>query len=161
MFIGADHTAYGTPYQPLSVGDLKYRSEMKIDIKNVLWDNVSALMDSRYKKENLTQMAKDSGVGNGTMTRIKNQETSVGIDTLEKLAVIAKVKPWQLIQPNMGAGLESVKTDSTSGDWPFEDVDIERWNRLSERQKGVIEKAMNDALDQLEMGQHQANRTGT
>ena len=35
MFIGVDHTAYGTPYQPLSVGDLKYRSEMKIDISHL------------------------------------------------------------------------------------------------------------------------------
>jgi len=102
MFITVDHTVNGTLVQPLSVENLNYRAEMKIDSKKVLWENVVSLMVDRYKKENLTKLAKDSGVGPGTMTRIKDQETSVGVDVLEKLASVANVEPWQLLHPNMG-----------------------------------------------------------
>lgn len=41
--------------------------------------------------------------------------------------------------------------------WPFEEVDFERWDRLTERQKGLIEKAVNDELDRIEAQQQQAN----
>ena len=102
MFITVDHTVNGRLVQPLSVENLNYRAEMKIDSKKVLWENVVSLMVSRYKKENLTKLAKDSGVGPGTMTRIKDQETSVGVDVLEKLAAVANVEPWQLLHPDMG-----------------------------------------------------------
>ena len=43
--------------------------------------------------------------------------------------------------------------------WPFEGVDFERWDRLSERQKGRIEKAVNDELDRIEAEHKQANGT--
>lgn len=107
MLITVDHTANGRSLQPLSVGNLNYCAEMKLDSKKVLWENVLSLMVDRYKKENLTKLAKDSGIGPGTMTRIKEQETSVGVDTLEKLAVVAKVEPWQLLHPSMGKSNDS------------------------------------------------------
>ena len=34
--------------------------------------------------------------------------------------------------------------------WPFETVDMERWTKLSERQKGVLEEAINSKLAELE-----------
>lgn len=34
--------------------------------------------------------------------------------------------------------------------WPFENVDFERWEALTERQKGVVEHAINAALDAIE-----------
>lgn len=41
--------------------------------------------------------------------------------------------------------------------WPFEDVDFERWDRLTERQKGHVEKAINAELDRIEAEKLQAN----
>ena len=41
--------------------------------------------------------------------------------------------------------------------WPFEEVDFERWERLSERQKGLVERAVNDELDRIEDQQRRAN----
>jgi len=58
-------------------------------------------MHQHYGKENLTQCAEDSGVGPGTMSRIKAQETSVGIDTIEKLATLFKVQTYELMIPNL------------------------------------------------------------
>ena len=58
------------------------------DYKAILWANVSALMVAKYGKENLTRLANDSGAGPGTMTRIKEMKTSVGMDVLEKIAKV-------------------------------------------------------------------------
>lgn len=37
--------------------------------------------------------------------------------------------------------------------WPFEDVSFERFQRLSERQKGRLEQALIEALEQIESGE--------
>lgn len=51
---------------------------------------------------------------------------------------------------------EDVKPYSTQA-WPFEDVDVARWERLTERQKGRVEAAMNAELARIESEQKQAN----
>ena len=71
------------------------------DSRAVLWENVSALMRQRYGKEHLTKFAKDIGAGPGTATRIKNQETSIGLDVIDRIAVEFKLEPWQLLVPNL------------------------------------------------------------
>lgn len=43
--------------------------------------------------------------------------------------------------------------------WPFEEVDFARWHRLTERQKGRVEKAVNNELDLIEAERTQANGT--
>ena len=73
-----------------------------VDTKKILWDNVHTLMTMKYGHENLRQAAADSGLGPGTMTRIKQQETSTGVDTLERLAALFKVEVWQLLVPGAG-----------------------------------------------------------
>jgi transcriptional regulator with XRE-family HTH domain len=76
-----------------------------IDTKAVLWANVTALMDRDYGGENLSRLARDTKIGPGTATRMKEQQTSVGIDTLEKLAEFFGIEPWQLLAPGLGADL--------------------------------------------------------
>lgn len=73
--------------------------------KRALWANVLALMERAYGGENLTRLARDSGIGPGSTTRIKEQRTSVGIDVLEKIAGAFGVRPWQLLTPDLGADL--------------------------------------------------------
>lgn len=68
-------------------------------------------MKSLYGKENLTRLIKEAHVGPGTVTRIKEQETSVGVDVLEKISTALKVAPWQLLHPTLG-----VKNDNGSSD---------------------------------------------
>jgi len=57
-------------------------------------------MNTLYGKENLTRLIEEAKVGPGTVTRIKNQETSVGVDVLEKISTALKVAPWQLLHPD-------------------------------------------------------------
>lgn len=70
-------------------------------IKTVLWENVRALMLKHYEEENINRLARDAKVGPATVQRIKDGNTSIGIDVLEKLAKTFGVKPWQLIAPGL------------------------------------------------------------
>lgn len=70
-----------------------------LDVKRVLWENVSALMDKHYGGENLTRLARETKCGPGTATRIKERKTSVGIDVLTKIASAFQLQPWQLLVP--------------------------------------------------------------
>lgn len=67
--------------------------------KNVLWANVHALMLKHYGEENLSRLARDCGIGLGTTTRIKQQQTSVGLEIVDKIAEHFNVHPWQLLVP--------------------------------------------------------------
>lgn len=67
--------------------------------KAALWQAVSALMQHQWGGENLTRLAREAKIGPGTATRLKEQKTSVGLDTLDKLADCFGVHPWQLLVP--------------------------------------------------------------
>ena len=69
--------------------------------KAILWANVSALMRHHRGKENLTRLARESGVGPGTATRIKEQSTSVGLDVLQSVARCFDLQAWHLLTPNL------------------------------------------------------------
>jgi hypothetical protein len=70
-----------------------------IDSKAVLWASVLALMVKNYGRENLNRLAREAKIGPGTATRLKAQETSVGLDTIDKLAGHFNVEAWQLLVP--------------------------------------------------------------
>lgn len=100
---------------PQLVDKSNYSSSMRTtDYKLLLWANVSALMIAKYGKENLTRLAADSGVGPGTMTRIKEAQTSVGLDVIEKIATVFGIEPWQLMHPDRAAVVEKQKPDELS-----------------------------------------------
>ena len=68
-------------------------------LKSLLWANVSALMVKHYGKENLNRLARECSIGLATAQRIKQQQTSVGVEVLEKLAQRFSLEPWQLLVP--------------------------------------------------------------
>ncbi len=70
-----------------------------IDSKAVLWASVLALMVKNYGRENLNRLAREAKIGPGTASRLKAQETSVGLDTIDKLAGHFNVEAWQLLVP--------------------------------------------------------------
>ena len=69
------------------------------DSRAALWHSVSALMRKQWGAENLTRLAKESGIGLGTCSRMKAQETSVGIEVVDKIAAAFSVEPWELLVP--------------------------------------------------------------
>lgn len=106
-----------------------YRIRMNQDSKQVLWENVSALMKREFGKENLTALAKRAKIGPGTATRIKEQTTSVGIDVLDQIAVAFRVKPWHLLMPKRDSS--SPAKESLAGtEWPLDKVDRAAYEAL-------------------------------
>jgi len=71
------------------------------DVKEIVWENVQALMRARYGKINQKRFIEDSGVGNGTVTRIKNRRTSVGIDKVQQIAEAYGLEAWHLLMPDL------------------------------------------------------------
>lgn len=71
----------------------------QIDSNATLWHNVLALMDLKFKKENMQGFAKHCGIGIATVQRIKAQRTSVGIEVIDKIAEAFDLAAWQLLVP--------------------------------------------------------------
>ncbi len=90
--------------QPHTVGKYNYRIPMKEDPKRVLWQNVLALMHREFGKVNVTQFAAWAKIGVGSVLRMREQQTSVGLDIVEKIAKKAGVEPWMLLVPGLDTG---------------------------------------------------------
>lgn len=73
----------------------------QIDNHATLWSNVRALMIEHWGKVNLNRLARDCEIGPATVVRIKEQNTSVGLETMEKIADHFGVAVWQLLVPGM------------------------------------------------------------
>lgn len=61
-------------------------------------------MQKHYGREMLGRFAKDCGIGPATMTRIKAQDTSVGVDILDSIAKHFNLQPWELLVPTFDPG---------------------------------------------------------
>ena len=70
-----------------------------IDSRIIVWRSVSALMQKHYGKENLTRLAREAKIGPGSATRLKECETSLGVELVDKLAAAFGVESWQLMVP--------------------------------------------------------------
>ena len=95
--------------QPHSAGTLSYRIRMAIPSpRRVLRDNIEKVMLARYGRWSATKFSRDFNVAVGTIQRIGEGETSIGIGILEAVADALKVAPWLLLIPD-------VDLTSTSG----------------------------------------------
>lgn len=106
---------FGRQIQPHPVGEFAYRFRMptrRESIRRRLWEAADALMDHAYGKENLGRLASESGFGPATSTRLKKQDTNVGIDVLEAIARRFKFEPWQLLVPGFDPKNPPVLADS-------------------------------------------------
>ena len=73
------------------------------DSRATLWTNIQTLMRHRYGRENLTRLARECKFGPATSSRLKSMETSVTLETLNKIADTFGVEPWQLLVPGLSA----------------------------------------------------------
>lgn len=56
-------------------------------------------MAHRWGGENLTRLAREADIGPGSCSRIKAQQTSVGLEIVDKIASLFGVETWQLFVP--------------------------------------------------------------
>ena len=73
------------------------------DPKTFLWDNLCTLMN--VSAPSIDAVTRQTKIGRGTVQRIKEGNTSVGINVLRTIAERFKVEPWQLLAPSLCAGL--------------------------------------------------------
>lgn len=154
MFSIADslpHTVnHGNSFFPVSVWDDSYSGDMPaIDPKAILWNNIVALMRHSYGKENINQLHKDSGVSLATITRIKQQETSVGVEIVGKVADAFGLEAWQLMVPNLQPDHAPVLEGSTEV-WPFEAPLHKRFMSLSVKSRHMIEAWLQRSIEDRE-----------
>ena len=91
------------PWQPHSVRLVGYRyPAMESDPKKLLWRNICALMDNPEGKDpSIDEVTKKTKVGRGTVQRIKEGNTSCGLDVLAKISAAFGIEPWQLLVPGV------------------------------------------------------------
>ena len=77
------------------------RAVSPLDTRRVLWANVLALMNHHWQGENLSRLAREAKVGPGTCTRIKEQQTSVGVEIVDRIAALFGLDTWQLLVPGL------------------------------------------------------------
>lgn len=143
----------------------------KKDPKQILWENVSTLMVARYGKENLGRMATDAGLGPATMTRLKQAETSTGIDIVAAIARVFHLQPWQLLVSDLSVSSPPALSSGSEA-WPFPSIDRARFEALQAEQKieiqGVVRKMITDfentprptVVSKVLGGNHPTNRGG-
>jgi hypothetical protein len=74
--------------------------EKQKSIRDILWENVRELMLEHYGEENLARLARETKVGVATVQRIKDANTSVGIDVVEKIAKRYSREAYQMLCAN-------------------------------------------------------------
>ncbi len=70
-----------------------------IDPKDYLWKNICSLMGDTAPTVDAVQGK--TGVGRGTIQRIKEGETSIGTDKLCQIAEAFNLEAWQLLVPGL------------------------------------------------------------
>ena len=73
--------------------------------RDVLANNLRALMAARPDLDTLPKITARSGVSNGTLDRIRRAVVSTRVDELEKLGRAFGVEPWELLRPHGHAEL--------------------------------------------------------
>lgn len=77
-----------------------YRIRMaSTDPKTYLWQNICSLMG--IDSPSIDAVTKRTKVGRGTIQRIKEGTTSVGVDNLAQIADAFDVEVWKLLAPNL------------------------------------------------------------
>lgn len=67
----------------------------------VVAENLTALMKDSKKLNSNPKLSELTGLGTGTLSRVKNAKINPTIDTIELLAKAFDLQSWQLLVPNL------------------------------------------------------------
>jgi transcriptional regulator with XRE-family HTH domain len=68
--------------------------------RDILANNLRALMASRADLDTLPKITARSGVTNGTLDRIRRAVVATRVDELERLGKAFNLEPWELLRPH-------------------------------------------------------------
>ncbi|WP_457325254.1 helix-turn-helix domain-containing protein [Roseateles sp. P5_E11] len=89
-------------------GDTQPAERSPHPVVTLLAQNVHLAMLLKWGKASYTRLAAASGLGTGTLHRIKVGEGAASIDTLAKLAGALGLDVWRLLAPRLGADIAEV-----------------------------------------------------
>lgn len=74
-------------------------------IRQVIAENVIRLMDGDEPTETLDKLAAKANLGRGTIDRLKKGAVSTTVGTVEAIAKVYKIQPWQLLCRDLGKSI--------------------------------------------------------
>ncbi len=69
--------------------------------REVLAQNLNALVSWHAPKLSTQVLARRIGIGNGTLGRLRNAQVECTIETLDQVARYFRLEPWQLLVPGL------------------------------------------------------------
>lgn len=128
------------------------------DPKSYLWDNLCALM--RVDNPSVDAVQRKTKVGRGTIQRIKEGQTSVGLDNLDRIASAFQVSVWQLLVPELDPNSLPALVESITR-WPFAEVPLEVISALAGEKARSVEAGLKVALAAAGVDLKGGRRSGT
>lgn len=155
----AAHSLPLVGFAPIPGWGVGYRHDQSMRPRDVLAANLRKLMAAAPKLSRLPLIVEASNgrLSNGTLDRVRRASHATSIDTLEQIAEVFGVEPWQLLVPSLQAtpakegSREAVKLTGLP-DWPFPRVDRAKFLALAPEQRAFIEGMIANELTTLDVG---------
>lgn len=82
--------------------------------RDILRDNLDALMRQGKRRITLVEVVAESGVSKGVVERMTKAQANTGIDHLAGVAQVFGLRPWQLLDPATGNSAPEAATIPTA-----------------------------------------------
>lgn len=109
-------------FPTMGVG-LCHDSQMDRQAREVLAENLSALMRDRPRLDTFKKIVAAGVPSNGTLDRIRRKKAGCSVDQLDALADVFDLEPWQLLIPGLQPNNPPIVRDVT-------DAERRLWKRL-------------------------------
>lgn len=110
--------------------------------KQVVAENITTLIGVKSRRAWAIEHKLDLKL----VERLQRGMNSPTLANLEAVANAVKLPLWQLLAPNLGAGLNSKQTPPA---WPFEDVDQASVLALNTKQLAKVDLRLEDAMKEV------------
>lgn len=120
--------------------------------RDILAANFRKLMEASPSLSTFPAITKAGGGANGTLDRIRRRESGASVDTMGELAAVFGLQAWQMLVPSLEArtGPDGKAVVQGLPDWPFPLVAKERYEVLSDTQKGYVQARILQAIEECE-----------
>lgn len=110
--------------------------------KQVVAENITKLIGAKSRRAWAIEHKLDLKL----VERLQRGMNSPTLANLEAVANAVKLPLWQLLAPNLGAGLSGKQTPPA---WPFEDVDQASVLALNTKQLAKVDLRLKDAMKEV------------
>jgi hypothetical protein len=133
----------------IPLAGLGIRHAVRMRPRDILSKNLKTLMAAEPRLDTLKKIVEASRglLSNGKLDRVRRAASATDIDTMEELAEVFGVQPWQLLVETL-----AVENGALAGlpSWPFVLIDQGRYETLTDTQKGYVQTRMLQAIEECE-----------